>query len=134
MTETAHLEEIVEKLSNLTVLELSNLKKLLEEKWDVEAAAPAVAVAGPIAAAGAAGGEAAEEATEFDVILTGIDDSKKIAVIKACREATGLGLKEAKEMVEGAPTDVKKGVSKAEAEEIKKKIEDAGGKVDLKGV
>lgn len=134
MSETANLEEIVETLSKLSVLELSSLKKSLEEKWDVKAQAAAVAVAGP--AVGAAGGDAAgaEEATEFDIKLTAADASKKIAIIKAVREATGLGLKEAKELVEGAPSDIKKGAPKAEAEEIKKKIEAAGGTVEMKGV
>lgn len=134
MSETANLESIVEQLSNLTVLELSNLKKLLEEKWDVKAAAAAVAIAGPAAGAGADAGAAAEESTEFDVILASIDDSKKIAIIKAVREASGLGLKEAKELVESTPKEVKKACAKAEAEDIKKKIEEAGGKVELKGV
>lgn len=133
MSETANLDQIVETLSQLTVLDLSNLKKLLEEKWGVEAAAAAVAVAAP-AAGGDAGAAAAEEATEFDITLKAADASKKIAIIKAVREATGLGLKEAKELVEGTPSELKKGAAKAEAEEIKKKIEEAGGTVELKGV
>lgn len=132
MSETANLDQIVETLSQLTVLDLSNLKKLLEEKWGVEAAAAAVAVAAP--AAGGDAGAAAEEATEFDITLKAADASKKIAIIKAVREATGLGLKEAKELVEGTPSELKKGAAKAEAEEIKKKIEEAGGTVELKGV
>lgn len=133
MSNTPNLEEIVETLSHLSVLDLSNLKKLLEEKWDVKAAAAAVAFAGPVAAAGDAGA-AAEESTEFDVKLVSIDESKKIAIIKAVREATGLGLKEAKELVESTPSEIKKAVTKAEAEELKKKIEEAGGKIDVKGV
>ncbi|WP_126172119.1 50S ribosomal protein L7/L12 [Altericroceibacterium xinjiangense] len=123
----ADIANIVEQLSKLTVLEAAELAKALEEEWGVSAAA-AVAVAGP-----AAGGEAAaaEEQTEFDVILTG-DGGKKIQVIKEVRAITGLGLTEAKALVEGAPKPVKEGVNKAEAEEIKKKIEEAGGTVELK--
>jgi large subunit ribosomal protein L7/L12 len=124
----ANLEQIVEDLSNLTVLEAAELSKLLEEKWGVSAAAP-VAVA---AAGGAAGGEAAaEEKDEFDVVLESAGD-KKINVIKEVRAITGLGLKEAKDLVEGAPKPVKEGVSKAEAEELQKKLEEAGAKVSLK--
>ena len=125
----ADLNKIVEDLSALTVLEAAELAKLLEEKWGVSAAA-AVAVAGP-AAGGAAAGPAAEEQTEFDVILTG-DGGKKINVIKEVRAITGLGLGEAKALVEGAPKAVKEGVNKDEAEKIKKQIEDAGGTVELK--
>jgi len=121
----ADLNQIVEDLSALTVLEAAELSKLLEEKWGVSAAAP-VAVA---AAGGAAGGEAAEEKTEFDVVLTSAGD-KKINVIKEVRGITGLGLKEAKELVEGAPKAVKEGASKDEAEEIKKKLEEAGASVE----
>ncbi|HEU4499003.1 MAG TPA: 50S ribosomal protein L7/L12, partial [Sphingomicrobium sp.] len=116
-------------LSALTVLEAAELSKLLEEKWGVSAAA-AVAVAGPAAGAAAAG-PAAEEQTEFDVILTG-DGGKKINVIKEVRAITGLGLGEAKALVEGAPKAVKEGVNKDEAEKIKKQIEEAGGTVELK--
>ena len=123
----ADLNKIVDDLSALTVLEAAELSKLLEEKWGVSAAA-AVAVAGP---AVAAAGPAAEEQTEFDVILTG-DGGKKINVIKEVRAITQLGLGEAKALVEGAPKAIKEGVSKAEAEEIKKKIEEAGGTVELK--
>lgn len=125
----ADLAKIVDDLSSLTVLEAAELSKLLEEKWGVSAAAP-VAVA---AAAGgaAAGGEAAEEKTEFDVVLAAIGD-KKIEVIKEVRGITGLGLKEAKDLVEAAPKAVKEGVSKGEAEEIQKKLEGAGAKVELK--
>ena len=124
----ADLNEIVDTLSGLTVMEAADLAKLLEEKWGVSAAAP-VAVA---AAAGpAAGGEAAEAKDEFDVILTSFGD-KKIQVIKGIRGITGLGLKEAKELVEGAPKTIKEGVPKDEAAEIQKKIEEAGGQVDVK--
>ena len=124
----ADLNKIVEDLSALTVLEAAELAKALEEKWGVSAAA-AVAVAGP--AAGAAAAPVAEEKTEFDVILTG-DGGKKINVIKEVRAITGLGLGEAKALVESAPKAVKEGVNKDEAEKIKKQIEDAGGTVELK--
>jgi len=124
----ADLNKIVDDLSALTVLEAAELSKLLEEKRGVSAAA-AVAVAGPAAAAAA--GPAAEEQTEFDVILTG-DGGKKINVIKEVRAITGLGLGEAKALVEGAPKAVKEGVNKDEAEKIKKQIEEAGGTVELK--
>jgi len=124
----ADLQKIVDDLSALTVLEAAELSKLLEEKWGVSAAA-AVAVAGPAAAAAA--GPAAEEQTEFDVILTG-DGGKKINVIKEVRAITGLGLGEAKALVESAPKAVKEGVNKDEAEKIKKQIEEAGGTVELK--
>ena len=123
----ADLAKIVEDLSALTVLEAAELSKLLEEKWGVSAAA-AVAVAGPAAGAAA---PAAEEQTEFDVILTG-DGGNKINVIKEVRAITGLGLGEAKALVEGAPKAVKEGANKAEAEEIKKKLEAAGATVELK--
>jgi large subunit ribosomal protein L7/L12 len=124
----ADIAKLVEDLSQLTVMEAAELAKALEEAWGVSAAA-AVAVAAP--AAGGDGGAAAEEKTEFDVILTG-DGGKKIQVIKEVRAITGLGLTEAKSLVESAPKAVKEGVNKAEAEEIKKKIEDAGGTVELK--
>ncbi|UUX48649.1 50S ribosomal protein L7/L12 [Nisaea acidiphila] len=125
----ADLEKIVEELSSLTVLEAAELSKLLEEKWGVSAAAP-VAVAA--AAGGDAGGAAAaEEKDSFDVILAAAGD-KKINVIKEVRGITGLGLKEAKDLVEGAPKPVKEGASKDEAEEIKKKLEEAGATVELK--
>ncbi|WP_075996177.1 50S ribosomal protein L7/L12 [Salaquimonas pukyongi] len=125
----ADLAKIVDDLSNLTVLEAAELSKMLEEKWGVSAAAP-VAVAA--AAGGAAGGEAAaEEKDEFDVVLAEAG-AQKINVIKEVRGITGLGLKEAKDLVEGAPKPVKEGVAKAEAEEIKKKLEEAGAKVELK--
>ena len=126
----ADIAKLVEDLSQLTVMEAAELAKALEEAWGVSAAA-AVAVAAP-AAGGAGGGEAAaEEKTEFDVILTG-DGGKKIQVIKEVRAITGLGLTEAKTLVESTPKAVKEGVNKAEAEEIKKKIEEAGGTVELK--
>ncbi len=126
----ADLEKIAEELSSLTVLEAAELSKLLEEKWGVSAAAP-VAVAGAAPAGG--GGEAAveEEKDEFDVILAAAGD-KKINVIKEVRTITGLGLKEAKDLVEGAPKPVKEGAKKDEAEEIKKKLEAAGATVELK--
>ena len=124
----ADLNKIVDDLSSLTVLEAAELSKLLEEKWGVSAAAP-VAVA---AAAGAGGGEAAaEEKSEFDVVLAEAG-SNKIAVIKEVRTITALGLKEAKDLVEGAPKPLKQGVAKAEAEEMKKALEAAGAKVELK--
>ena len=123
----ANLDQIVEDLSALTVMEAAELSKMLEEKWGVSAAAPVAVAAAP----GAGGGEAAEEKTEFDVILAGAGD-KKINVIKEVRGITGLGLKEAKDLVEGAPKAVKEGVSKDEAEEIKGKLEAAGASVEVK--
>ncbi len=126
----ANLEKIVEELSALTVLEAAELAKLLEEKWGVSAAA-AVAVAAAPGAGAAAGGAAAEEKTEFNVILASAGD-KKIEVIKEVRGITGLGLKEAKDLVEGAPKPVKEGASKEEAEKIKATLEKAGAKVELK--
>ena len=123
----ADLAKIVDDLSALTVLEAAELSKLLEEKWGVSAAAP-VAVA---AAAGVAAAAPVEEKTEFDVILAAAGD-KKINVIKEVRAITGLGLKEAKDLVEGAPKPVKEGVSKADAEKIKAQLEAAGAKVELK--
>ncbi|HEX3676819.1 MAG TPA: 50S ribosomal protein L7/L12 [Sphingomicrobium sp.] len=125
----ADIAKLVDQLSELTVLEAADLAKALEEKWGVSAAA-AVAVAGP-AAGGADAAAPVEEKTEFDVILTG-DGGKKINVIKEVRVITGLGLGEAKALVEGAPKPVKEGVNKEEAEKIKKQIEDAGGTVELK--
>ena len=123
-------EQVVEFISNMSVLELSEMVKELEEKFGVSAAAAAVAAAP--AAGGAAGGEvAAEEKTEFDVILTSFGD-KKINVIKEVRAITGLGLKEAKEFVESCPKAVKEGVSTEEAEEIKKKLEEAGASAEIK--
>lgn len=124
------LEQIVEDLSALTVLEAAELATLLEDKWGVSAAAPAAVMAMP--AGGDAGAAAAEEKTEFDVILVDAG-AKKINVIKVVREVVGgLGLKEAKELVEAAPKPIKEGASKEEAEEIKKKFEEAGAKIELK--
>jgi large subunit ribosomal protein L7/L12 len=122
-------EEIIEAIAEMSVLDLSELIGEMEEKFGVSAAAAAVAAA-PAAAGGDAGG-AAEEKSEFDVVLAGFGD-KKVGVIKAVRAATGLGLKEAKEMVESAPATVKEGVEKAEAEELKKQLEEAGATVELK--
>jgi large subunit ribosomal protein L7/L12 len=121
----ANLDQIVDDLSSLTVMEAAELSKLLEEKWGVSAAAPVAAAAAPAA------GEAAEEQTEFDVVLTAAGD-KKINVIKEVRAITALGLKEAKELVESAPKSVKEGVNKAEAEELKKKLTEAGASVEIK--
>jgi large subunit ribosomal protein L7/L12 len=121
-------EEFLQMVEGLTVLELHEYVKALEEKFGVTAAAPAVAVA---AAAPGAAAPVAEEKTEFDVILTDYAD-KKIQVIKVVRELTGLGLKEAKDLVEGVPKAVKEGIERKEAEELKKKIEEAGGKADIK--
>lgn len=124
-------EKLVEELSALTVLEMAELKTALEDKWGVKAQAAAVAFAAPAAGAAAA---PADESTEFDVTLEACPDDKKIAVIKVVREITGLGLKEAKDLCESTPKELKKAAPKAEAEEIKKKVETAGGKVALKGV
>ncbi len=127
----ADIEKIAEEIGSLTLLEARDLVKALEEKLGIKAAAPMAVAAMP--AAGAAGAEAAqaEEKTEFDVILTGFGD-KKIQVIKVVRELTGLGLKEAKDLVEGVPKPVKEGVSKEEAATMKKKLEEAGGTVEIK--
>ena len=122
----ADLSKIVDELSSLTVLEAAELSKMLEEKWGVSAAAPVAAAAGPVAAAAAV-----EEQTEFTVMLVAAGD-KKIEVIKEVRAITGLGLKEAKDLVEGAPKTVKEGVNKDEAEKIKAQLEKAGAKVELK--
>ena len=122
----ADLETLAESLSSLTVMDAANLVKILEEKWGVSAAAPVA-----VAAAAAPGAEAAEEQTEFDVILTEVG-AKKINVIKAVREVTSLGLKEAKDLVDGAPKAIKEAVTKDEAEEIKKKFEGQGAKVEIK--
>ena len=126
----ADLAKIVDDLSSLTVLEAAELAKLLEEKWGVSAAAAVAVAAGP-AGAGAAAAPAAEEQTEFTVVLAAVGD-KKIEVIKEVRAITGLGLKEAKDLVEGAPKPVKESVSKDEAEKIKGQLEKAGAKVELK--
>ncbi|MEK9679076.1 MAG: 50S ribosomal protein L7/L12 [Rhodospirillaceae bacterium] len=125
----ADLQKIADELSTLTVMEAAELSNILEEKWGVSAAAPvAVAAAAP---GGDAGGDAAADKDEFDVVLTAAGD-KKINVIKEVRAITGLGLKEAKDMVEGAPQTVKEGASKEEADEIKAKLEEAGASVELK--
>lgn len=123
-------EDILETLSSMTVMEVVDLIAAMEEKFGVSAAA-AVAAAPAAAAGGDAGGEAAAEKDEFDVVLTGFGD-KKVGVIKAVRAITGLGLKEAKDMVEGAPTTIKEGASKDESEELKKQLEEAGATVELK--
>jgi large subunit ribosomal protein L7/L12 len=125
----ADLAKIVDDLSALTVLEASELSKMLEEKWGVSAAAPVAVAAAP--GGGAAAAAPAEEKTEFDVVLTNFGENK-INVIKEVRAITGLGLGEAKALVEGAPKTVKEGATKAEAEDIKKKLEAAGAKVELK--
>ncbi|MEX2602066.1 MAG: 50S ribosomal protein L7/L12 [Balneolaceae bacterium] len=124
----ADVKDLAEQLVNLTIKEANELAKVLEEEYDIKPAAAAVAVAG-----GAAGGDngAAEEQTEFDVVLKSAG-AKKIAVIKEVRGITGLGLKEAKELVDGAPNTIKEGVAKEEAEQIKEKLEEAGGEVELK--
>lgn len=127
-----HLDDLVEKLSQLSVLDMAKLKEKLEQKWGVKAAVAAAAAPAGAAPAAAA---AASESTEFKVTLEGpVPDDKKISVIKAVREVTGLGLKEAKDLVEGAPKDLKATAPKSEAEEIQKKIQAAGGKVTLKGL
>ena len=129
MSEENKMEEFVSYIENMTVLELSKLVKTLEERLGVSAAAPvAVAAAAPAAAAAAP----AEEKTEFDVILAGFDAAAKIAVIKEIRGITGLGLKEAKDLVEGAPKTLKEGVAKDEADKIKEQLEKAGAKVEVK--
>ena len=126
------VEQIAEELDNLTLLQASQLSKMLQEKWGVSAAAPVAMAAMPGAAGAAAGGGAAvEEKTEFDVILSAAGD-KKIQVIKVVRELTGLGLKEAKDLVDGAPKAVKEKLTKAEAEDMKKKLEEQGAQVQVK--
>jgi len=124
----ANIEEIAEKLDSLTLLEAAQLSKLLQDKWGVSAAAAAVAAP---AAGGGAAAAAAEEQTEFDVILSAVGD-KKIQVIKVVREITALGLKEAKDLVDGAPKPVKEKITKAEAADLKKKLEEVGATVDVK--
>ncbi|MBL12583.1 MAG: 50S ribosomal protein L7/L12 [Rhodospirillaceae bacterium] len=125
----ADVQKIADELSGLTVMEAAELSTLLEEKWGVSAAAPVAAVA--VAGAGDAGGEAAAEKDSFDIILAAVGD-KKINVIKEVRTITGLGLKEAKDLVEGAPGPVKEGATKDEADEIKAKLEEAGATIELK--
>jgi large subunit ribosomal protein L7/L12 len=127
----ADLAKLVDELSSLTVLEAADLAKLLEEKWGVSAAAAVAVAAGPAAGGAAAGGAAAEEQTEFTVVLAAAGD-KKIEVIKEVRAITGLGLKEAKDLVEAAPKPVKESVAKDEAEKLKKQLEAVGAKVELK--
>src|SRR4030095_12360419 len=127
----ANVEQIAEELDKLTLLEAAQLSKMLQEKWGVSAAAPVAVAAMPGAAGAGAGAAAAEEKTEFDVVLMAAGE-KKIQVIKVVRELTGLGLKEAKDLVDGAPKPVKEGVSKADAESIKKKLEEQGAKVEIK--
>src|SRR5690242_21123608 len=126
----ANIEEIAEKLDTLTLLEAAQLSKLLQEKWGVSAAA-AVAVAAPAAGGAAAAGAGAEEKTEFDVVLNAAGD-KKIQVIKVVRELTGLGLKEAKDLVDGAPNAVKEGVAREEADKIAAELQEAGASVEVK--
>ena len=122
-------EDLLKELSAKPIMEVVELVKMLEEEWGVSAAAPVAVAAGP--AAGGDSGEAAAEKDEFDVVLTGFGDAK-VGVIKAVRTITGLGLKEAKDAVEGAPSTIKEGVAKDEAEEVKKQLEEAGGTVELK--
>jgi large subunit ribosomal protein L7/L12 len=130
---SAKTDEILESLKSLSLLEASELVKQIEETFGVSAAASAgVVMAAPDAAAGGGGGEAAEEKTEFDVILESFDAAAKIKVLKAVRNATGLGLGDAKALVEAAPKPIKEGISKDEAEALKKEIEEVGGKVTLK--
>jgi len=124
----ADLKEFAEQLVNLTVKEVNELAEILKEEYGIEPAAAAVAVAGPAAGGG---GEAAEEKTEFDVILKAAG-GKKLQVVKAVKELTGLGLKEAKEIVDGAPKEIKQGVAKDEAEALKKQLEEAGAEVEIK--
>lgn len=133
MATTLSQDELIEALSNLTVMEMSELKTALEDKWGVKAAAAAAPMMA-MPAAGADAGAAEEEATEFNVMLEEVPAPKKIAVIKVVREVTGLGLKEAKEMVESAPKAVKEAAQKGEADEIVKKLTDAGAKASAKGV
>ena len=128
------LSQLVQELNQLPALELSKLKKLLEEEWGVTAAAPMMMAAGPVAAGAAVAPEEAEEASEFRVTLEEFPTDTKISVIKVIREVTGLGLKEAKELVESAPKAVKEGATKAEADEIVKKLQEAGAKVSSKGM
>ena len=130
MSEENKMEEFVSYIENLTVLELSKLVKTLEERLGVSAAAPVAVAAAP--AAGAAAAAPAEEKTEFDVILAGFDAAKKVAVIKEVRGITGLGLIEAKAIVEGAPKAIKEGISKEDAEKMKAQLEGAGAKIEIK--
>ncbi len=122
-------EEILDSISKMSVMDVVELVKMMEDKFGVTAAAPVAAAAGPAAGAAAA---KVEEKTEFTVVMTAVDPAKKVNVIKVVREITGLGLKEAKDLVEGAPQTVKEGVAKADAEAMKKKLEEGGAKVELK--
>jgi len=124
----ANKEEILDAISNMTIIEIVDLVKMMEEKFGVSAAAPVAAAAAP----GAVAAAPVEEKTEFTVVLASYPAEKKVTVIKVVREATGLGLKEAKDLVEGAPSTVKEGVNKADSEKIKKSLEDAGAKVEIK--
>lgn len=130
---TVNIDELVENLSKLTVLEMSELKTALEQKWGVKAQAAVAVAAAPVAAGGAAA-PAESESTEFKVTLDEAAQDKRIAIIKVVREVTGLGLKEAKDLVEGAPKTLKETAPKAEAEEIVKKVKEAGGKASMKGL
>lgn len=131
----SNIEELVETLSNMSVMDMAKLKELLEEKWGVKAAAMApIAMVGAVGGADAGSADAAAESTEFEVSLTDAPADKKIAVIKVVREITGLGLKEAKDIAENPPKVLKESVSKADAEAIKKKVEEAGGKVSIRGL
>jgi large subunit ribosomal protein L7/L12 len=121
-------EEVLDAIANMSVMDVVELVKMMEDKFGVTAAAPVAVAAGPAAAAAAP----KEEKTEFTVVLTAVDPAKKVNVIKVVREITGLGLKEAKDMVEGAPQTVKEGANKADSDAMKKKLEEAGGKVELK--
>lgn len=133
MSTEADIEKLVDKLSELTVLDMSKLKAALEEKWGVKAQAAApMMMAAPAAGGGA--GEDAKESTDFKVVLKDVPADKKIGIIKVIREVTGLGLKEAKDLAESAPKDLKESAPKAEAEEIAKKISEAGGKAELIGL
>ena len=123
-------EEILDSISKMSVMDVVELVKMMEDKFGVTAAAPVAAAAGP--AAGGAAAAKVEEKTEFTVVMTAVDPAKKVNVIKVVREITGLGLKEAKDLVEGAPQTVKEGVAKADAEAMKKKLEEGGAKVELK--
>jgi large subunit ribosomal protein L7/L12 len=125
------VEQIAEELDNLSLLQAAQLSKMLQEKWGVSAAAPVAMAAAPGAGAGAGGAAATEEKTEFDVVLSAAGE-KKIQVIKVVRELTGLGLKEAKDLVDGAPKAVKEKVTKAEAEDMRKKLEEQGAQVQVK--
>jgi len=133
-TQEQDIEKLVETLSMLSVLDMSKLKTKLEDKWGVKAAAAAPVMMAAAAGAGEGAGEAAQESTDFKITLESVPADKKIAIIKIVREVTGLGLKEAKELVEGTPAVLKESAPKAEADEISKKVSEAGGKVALAGL